>query len=181
TLPTSAPTAIPPLVYRVHRSTSQTRYSFSTGFSAKNQTTIVNYTSTLSRFSLAHLNQQTNISSPFISVYDNAAHAEAVARYFGERYQEDTWIISVDPAHFARGPVFRAADLLREGVAEAENANSGSNRKKGKGVVDDGADEWLHWGEYLVMYRIPAQAIRDQTPVAKVGDPLRRGVGVIGG
>ncbi|EUC48250.1 hypothetical protein COCMIDRAFT_71786, partial [Bipolaris oryzae ATCC 44560] len=182
---TTAPTAIPPLVYRVHRSTSQTRYSFSTGFSAKNQTTIVNYTSALSRFGLAHLNQQTNISSPFISVYDNAAHAEAVARYFGERYQEDTWVVSVDPAHFARGPVFRAADLLREGGGvEAENgggSGSSSDRKKGRGVARDGSDEWLHWGEYLVMYRIPAQAIRDQTPVAKVGDPLRRGVGVIGG
>ncbi|KAJ5063267.1 hypothetical protein J3E72DRAFT_147586, partial [Bipolaris maydis] len=164
---TTAPTAIPPLVYRVHRSNSQTRYSFSTGFSAKNQTTIVNYTSALSRFGLAHLNQQTNISSPFISVYDSAAHAEAVARYFGERYQEDTWVVSVDPAHFARGPVFWAADLLREG--------------KGGVVVEDAVDEWLHWGEYLVMYRIPAQAIRDQTPVSKVGDPLRRGVGVIGG
>ncbi|KAJ5028493.1 hypothetical protein PSV08DRAFT_349352 [Bipolaris maydis] len=181
---TTAPTAIPPLVYRVHRSNSQTRYSFSTGFSAKNQTTIVNYTSALSRFGLAHLNQQTNISSPFISVYDSAAHAEAVARYFGERYQEDTWVVSVDPAHFARGPVFWAADLLREGGAEAESGKgSRSNRKKGKGgvVVEDAVDEWLHWGEYLVMYRIPAQAIRDQTPVSKVGDPLRRGVGVIGG
>ncbi|USP80944.1 hypothetical protein yc1106_08218 [Curvularia clavata] len=175
---TSAPTAIPPLVYRVHRSGSQTRYSFSTGFSAKNQTTIVNYTSALSRFGLAHLNQQTNISSPFISVYDNLAHAEAVARYFGERYEEDTWVVTVDPAHFARGPVFRAADLLRkEASDEIECSN---NKKKGRGLGDV-ADEWLHWGEYLVMYRIPAQAIRDQTPIAKVGDQKRKGVGVIGG
>lgn len=82
--------------------------------------------------------------------------------------------------------MFRAADLLREGGeggAESGSSNSSGssgNRNKGKGAVD-GADEWLHWGEYLVMYRIPAQAIRDQTPVAKVGDPLRRRVGVIGG
>ncbi|RAR01558.1 hypothetical protein DDE82_006440 [Stemphylium lycopersici] len=169
--PASAPTAIPPLVYRVHRTTSQTRYSFSTGFSAKNQTTIVNYTSALSRFGLAHLYQQTNISSPFISVYDNLAHAEAVARHFGERYTEDTWVVTVDPAHFARGPVFRAADLLKDGGEDVGG-------KKGKGVGE--IDEWLHWGEYLVMYRIPAQAIRDQTPVAKVGDQRWRAVGVIG-
>jgi hypothetical protein len=169
---------IPPLVYRVHRSTSQTRYSFSTGFSAKNQTTIVNYTSALSRFGLAHLNQQTNISSPFISVYDNVAHAEAVARYFGEKYAEDTWVVTVDPAHFARGPVFRAADLLKERASG--EMDCGSSNKKGKEEVD-AVDDWLHWGEYLVMYRIPAQAIRDQTPIAKVGDQRRRGVGVIGG
>jgi hypothetical protein len=53
---------------------SQTRYAFSTGFgNAIVQTTIVNYTSALSGFGLAHLNQQTNISFPFISVYDNMA------------------------------------------------------------------------------------------------------------
>ncbi|EOA90684.1 uncharacterized protein SETTUDRAFT_63263, partial [Exserohilum turcica Et28A] len=153
------------------------RYSFSTGFSAKNQTTIVNYTSALSRFGLAHLRQQTNISSPFISVYDSLAHAEAVARYFGDRYMEDTWVVTVDPAHFARGPVFRAADLLRD--ANACEAQGGA--KGGKKGADAAADQWLHWGEYLVMYRIPAQAIRDQTPIAKVGDQRCRAVGVIGG
>ncbi|KAI4910909.1 hypothetical protein J4E90_007166 [Alternaria incomplexa] len=158
-----APTAIPTLVYRVHRTSSQTRYAFSTGFSSKNQTTIVNYTSALSRFGLAHLNQQTNISSPFISVYDNLAHAEAVAKHFGERYGEDTWVVTVDPAHFARGPVFRAADLLKDAAG-------------GKEV----AEEWLHYGEYLVMYRIPPQAIRDETPVCR-GTAQRRTVGVIGG
>ena len=30
----------------------------------------------------------------------------------------------------------------------------------------EGADEWLHWGEYLVMYRIPSQAIREEVKVA---------------
>ena len=100
-------------MYRIHRTSAQTRYSFSTGFSAKNHTTILNYTSALSRFGLAHLNQQTNISSPFISVYDNLAHAEKVARHWAETWGEEVLLVSVDTRHFARGPVFRAADLLK--------------------------------------------------------------------
>ncbi|KAF2023910.1 hypothetical protein EK21DRAFT_118324 [Setomelanomma holmii] len=170
--PTSAPTAIPPLVYRVHHTSAQTRYAFSTGFSAKNQTTILNYTSALSRFGLAHLHQQTNISSPFISVYDNLAHAEAVARRFAAKYGEDTLVVTVDTAHLARGPVFRAADLLKDG--------GGASNGDGKGR-EKGGEEWLHWGEYLVMYRIPAQAVRDQTPVARGEDQEWRTVGVIDG
>ncbi|KAA8619189.1 hypothetical protein PtrSN002B_006240 [Pyrenophora tritici-repentis] len=140
--PSPSPTSIPALVYRVHRPSSQTRYTPTTGFSAKNHTTILNHTSCLSRFSLAHLNQQTNISSPFISVYDNRAHADAVANYFARSYGEDTCVVTVDTRHLARGPVFRAKDLLKEGMG--------------------GTDEWLHWGEYLVMYRIPPQAIREE-------------------
>jgi hypothetical protein len=100
-------------VYRIHRPSAQTRYSFSTGFSAKNHTTILNYTSALSRFGLAHLNQQTNISSPFISVYDNLAHAEQVAKHWADKWGEEVLVVSVDTRHFARGPVFRAADLLK--------------------------------------------------------------------
>jgi hypothetical protein len=157
---TSAPATIPLLVYRVHRASAQTRYAFSTGFSAKNQTTILNYTSALSRFGVAHLNQQTNISSPFISVFDNLTHAENVAKDFAHIYGEDTFVVTVDTRHLARGPVFRAADLLKDGKSDEQS-------------------EWLHWGEYLVMYRIPAQAIRDQTPVAKGEDQKWRTVGVI--
>lgn len=149
----------------MHRASAQTRYAFSTGFSAKNQTTILNYTSALSRFGLAHLHQQTNISSPFISVYDNLAHAENVAKHFATKYGEDTLVVTVDTRHFARGPVFRAADLIKEGA-----------RVEGRE-----GDEWLHWGEYLVMYRIPAQAIHNQTPVARGADQKWRTVGVIGG
>lgn len=100
-------------MYRIHRASAQTRYSFSTGFAAKNQTTILNYTSALSRFGLAHLTQQTNISSPFISVYDCLAHAENVAQYLAEKWSEEVLVVSVDTGHFARGPVFRAADLLK--------------------------------------------------------------------
>ncbi|KAF2130781.1 hypothetical protein P153DRAFT_287611, partial [Dothidotthia symphoricarpi CBS 119687] len=146
------------------------RYAFGTGFSAKNQTTILNYTSALSRFGLAHLTQQTNISSPFISVYDSLAHAERVARFFSEKYGEDTYVVTVDTRHFARGPVFRAADLLRDGEGEGKEKEKGEERA-----------QWLHWGEYLVMYRIPAQAIRDQTPVAQGENQKWRAVGVIGG
>ncbi|KZM21519.1 uncharacterized protein EKO05_0006254 [Ascochyta rabiei] len=156
------PTVIPALVYRVHRTSAQTRYSFATGFSAKNQTTILNYTSALSRFGLAHLHQQTNISSPFVSVYDDLAHAHNVAQHWADVYGEETWVVSVDTRHFARGPVFRAADLLKDAS------------------VDHG-DAWLHWGEYLVMYRVPAQAIRDQTPVGRGKAQAWRAVGVIGG
>lgn len=100
-------------MYRVQRTIAQTRYSFSTGFTAKNQTTILNYTSALSRFGLAHLNRQTNISSPFISVYDDLSHAENVAKYLAETFSEEVLVVSVDTRHFARGPVFRAADLLK--------------------------------------------------------------------
>jgi hypothetical protein len=97
-------------------------------------------------------------------VYDNLTHAEAVAKHFGEKFGEDTWVVTVDTRHFARGPVFRAADLLKDG----------------EGKLKEG-DEWLHWGEYLVMYRVPAQAIRGQTPIARGGDQRWRAVGVIGG
>ncbi|PVI06837.1 hypothetical protein DM02DRAFT_491944, partial [Periconia macrospinosa] len=132
------------------------RYAFSTGFSAKNHTTILNYLSALSRFGLAHLTRQTNISSPFISVYDDKKHAEAVARYFAEVYEEDTVVVTVDTRYFARGPVFRAVDLV------------------------EGSKGWLHWGEYLVMYRIPPQAIRDETVVGRGHAQKWKGVGVIG-
>jgi hypothetical protein len=92
-----------------------------------------------------------------------------VAKHFGERYGENTWVVTVDTRHFARGPVFRAADLLKD----VDVSVGGGKGKEG--------DEWLHWGEYLVMYRIPAQAIRDQTPVARGGDQRWKVVGVIGG
>jgi hypothetical protein len=92
-------------------------------------------------------------------VYDNLAHAENVARHWADKYGEETWVVTVDTRHFARGPVFRAADLLKDGEAA----------------------EWLHWGEYLVMYRVPAQAIRDQTPVGRGKVEGWRAVGCIGG
>lgn len=162
-------------MYRVHHNSAQTRYTFSTGFTAKNQTTVLSYTSALSRFGLAHLNHQTNISSPFISVYDNQGHAENVARHLSQKYGEDTCVVKIDTQHLARGPLFRAADLLSE--ANSEEAGG----KSGREMESKEMREWLHWGEYLVMYRIPAQAVRDQTPIARGADQRWRTVGAIGG
>ncbi|KAJ4297887.1 hypothetical protein N0V90_005786 [Kalmusia sp. IMI 367209] len=150
------------IVYRVHRAGAQTRYSFSTGFAAKNQTTIVNFPSIRDRFGLAHLNQQTNISSPFVSVYKSLSHAEAVARHFAERYNEDTYVVTIDTNHLPRGPVFWAATILTGQDLSAEQ-------------------KWLHEGEYLVMYRIGPQAIRDQTLVVKRDTQGWRAPGVVGG
>jgi hypothetical protein len=135
----------------VHHPSAQTRYNFSTGFSAKNQTTILNYLSALSRFGL-------------ISVYDSLAHAEKVARHFAAKYGEDTRVVTLDTSYLARGPVFRAADLLKDDEG-------------GKGKD---ADEWLHWGEYLVMYRVPAQAVRVETEIVRAAEQSWKVVGVIG-
>lgn len=165
------PTAIPDRFYRVHHEKAQTLYDFGTGFSAKNQTTILNYTTSLCRFGLAHIHQQTNISSPFISVYDNLAHAEHVARNWAQHKQHATFVVTIDTRHLARGPIFRAADLLR-GESERNEVNLSSREAAG--------NEWLHWGEYLVLYRIPPQAVQNQTPIAQGVDQNWRTVGVIG-
>lgn len=93
-------------------------------------------------------------------------HAENVAKHWTQKFNEDTFVVTVDTQHLARGPVFRAADLLKDADIDSKEAEG---------------NEWLHWGEYLLMYRIPAQAIRDQTPVARGEDRRRRTVGVIGG
>ncbi|KAH9875383.1 hypothetical protein J1614_004875 [Plenodomus biglobosus] len=184
TTPPPPPPSIPPLVYRIHHPSSQTRYSFATGFSAKNHTTILAFTTSLSRFGLAHLHQQTNISSPFISVYDDRAHAEAVARSMAPVWREDALLVTVDTRYLARGPVFRAVDLLREvgdGEAGMAKARPGAEAKRGGPGMGGLDEEALHRGEYLVMYRIPAQAVRDQTVVARGEDQGWRAVGVIGG
>ena len=80
----------------------------------------------------------------------------------------------VDTRYLARGPVFRAVDLLREGEGEGGWASA-----RGVAAAERGA-EWLHRGEYLVMYRIPAQAVRDETVVFRVEKQGWRAVGVIG-
>jgi hypothetical protein len=92
-------------------------------------------------------------------VYDNLARAELVARHFSAKYVgEEVWIVTIDTNYLARGPVFRAADIL-------------------KGKVEK--DGWLHEGEYLVMYTVPRQAIRSETLVAK-GGGKEGTVGLIG-
>ncbi|KAH7122227.1 hypothetical protein B0J11DRAFT_463794, partial [Dendryphion nanum] len=148
-LPAShVPESIPTTVYRVHRPSAQTKYSFASGFRSKNQTTILNQLSMLNNFALAHLHGQTNISSPFISVYDDQAHAERMAIYLSNKFGEEMTVVAVDTRHFARGPVFRAADLLG-----------------GKDVEMAATDSEIHRGEYLIMYKIPPQAIRTETAV----------------
>lgn len=132
----TAPAHLPLHVYRVHRPSAQTRYSFGTGFRSKNQTTIVNLLSILNNFGLAHLTAATNISSPLISVYDDPLHAERMAHYISRCYGEETWVVKVDTRHLARGPVFRAANLLEESWREKEE----------KGEVVTEAERELHRG-----------------------------------
>jgi hypothetical protein len=160
------PTSIPARVYRVNRPGSQTRYTYGTGFTAKNHTTILNSPLLVDRFGNAHLNEQTNISSPLISVYDNLAHAELVAHYLAKKHGERTTVVTIDTSRWARGPVFRAADILRNRGEEL----SAENR-------------FMHQGEYLVMYNIPREAIVTETPVGTATNTMwsTRGVGVIGG
>ncbi|KAF2708433.1 hypothetical protein K504DRAFT_434913 [Pleomassaria siparia CBS 279.74] len=158
----TTPTQIPARVYRVNRPGSQTRYSYGTGFSAKNHTTILNSPFLVERFGNAHLSEQTNISSPLISVYDDLAHAECVAHYLAKKHGEKTMVVTIDTSRWARGPVFRAVNILKDRELTAE-------------------ERFLHQGEYMVMYNIPREAIVTQTPVGHGADAQWKGVGVIGG
>jgi hypothetical protein len=159
------PTSIPARVYRIDRPGSQTRYTYGTGFTAKNHTTILNSPFLVDRFGNAHLNEQTNISSPLISVYDNLAHAEQVAHYLVKKHGERTTVVTIDTSRWARGPVFRAADILRN-----------------RGEELSAKERFMHQGEYMVMYNIPREAIVTETPIAYAADAMHstRGVGVIG-
>ncbi|KAF2114695.1 hypothetical protein BDV96DRAFT_522445, partial [Lophiotrema nucula] len=139
----STPKVIPQSVYRVQHTKMQTKYSFSEGFRAKNQTTILNQCSNLSNFGVAHLNHQTNISSPFISVYASQCHAYSIAEQMARNLGEKVSVVEVDTGYLARGPVFRAEDVIGERIAQW-----GEEERR------------LHHTEYLIMYRIPAQAIR---------------------
>ena len=67
--------------------------------------------------------------------------------------------MTIDTNHLSRGPVFWAANLL-----------------VGQELTQ--TQVWLHEGEYLCLYRISPQAIRDQTPVVRRES---RSCGVIGG
>ncbi|CBX93480.1 predicted protein [Plenodomus lingam JN3] len=101
-------------------------------------------------------------------------------------WAEDVWIVSVDTNYLARGPVFRAVDLLRgeEGEERGKRGKGRAGRRdsaRGDGGVGELDDETLHRGEYLVMYRIPPQAVRDQTVVARGEGQGWRAVGGMGG
>lgn len=145
TSPTSTPPNIPPFVYRVQLPNSRTSYAFNLGLRAKNQTTILNTTSLISQFTLAHINAQTNVSSPLIALYDNFAHAERVASYFAEKLGCQVKVVTIDTKYLGRGPVFWARDIIKE-------------REK---------TEWLHSGELLVTYQIPVRALTAETPVGR--------------
>ncbi|KAF2258746.1 hypothetical protein CC78DRAFT_593994 [Lojkania enalia] len=147
---TTPPARIPSSVYRVQHAKMQTLYAFAAGFRSKNRSTILNERTLLGTFSVAHLTRQTNISSPFISVYDSLPHAEAVAEMWSGKCGEQCFVVTIDTNYLARGPVFRAADLLGERESEMSEE-----------------ERWLHKGEYLFLYRIPAEAIRVQTPVGR--------------
>ncbi|KAF2792771.1 hypothetical protein K505DRAFT_192763, partial [Melanomma pulvis-pyrius CBS 109.77] len=155
----TTPTQIPSHVYRVDRPGSQTRYSYGTGFRAKNHTTILNSPLLVDRFGIAHLDEQTNVSSPLISVYDNLEHAQDIAHLFAKKHGERTTVVMIDTSRWARGPVFRAADLLK-------------NRE----LTDE--EMFLHQGEYLVMYNVPREAIVSEIPVAYGDDAMWKTVGV---
>lgn len=93
--------------------------------------------------------------------------------------------MEIDTQYLARGPVLRAADLLREeekglqeivGSGRRDSAVSGGNG----GVQGREAEHsaWLHEGEYLFMYSIPIQAVRGHTVVSR--GEVRRGSGGVG-
>lgn len=83
--------------------------------------------------------------------------------YMSEKYGEETTVVAVDTRHFARGPIFRAADLLAGRESEMT------------------LEEWeIHQGEYLVMYKIPAQAIRTETAVGRRRSTMPSLIGAIG-
>jgi hypothetical protein len=71
-----------------------------------------------------------------------------MAHYFAQLYREETTIVRIDTSHLARGPLFRAANLL--------DWNTLSDM-----------DKMLHQGEYLIMYKVPPQAITVETPIGR--------------
>lgn len=162
----NVPERIPDTVYRVQLPNAQTKYSFSEGFRAKNQTTILSTPHLVDRFGMAHLRHQTNISSPFISVYTDLAHATHVAQRLSERYGTACKLVSIDTRHFARGPLFRAADVLKNASEDVKNAHPIPLE-----------DDFMHQYEYLVQYRIPAQALINEEPVGQTMEPAWKAVG----
>ncbi|KAF2200522.1 hypothetical protein GQ43DRAFT_70119 [Delitschia confertaspora ATCC 74209] len=141
------PTAVPRTVYRVDYMSSQTTFNKTDGFRARNQTTIINTPSTLQKYAMPHLAWQTNFSSPFISVFADKQHAERWARTFAEKNGDKCYVVSVDTTKLARGPIFRAADLLAD-------------------VELSPAEESMHFSEYLVLHRIPGMALIEEIIVS---------------
>jgi hypothetical protein len=147
--PEPPPTVVPKTVYRVDYSGSQTTFSPTAGFLARNQSTIINTPQQIQRFAIPHLLWQSNISSPFISVFADKEHAERWARDLAERNNSNSlyYVVAIDTEKLARGPIFRAADILA-------------------GRVLSEMEEGLHFSEYLVLHRIPGQALREEIIVS---------------
>jgi hypothetical protein len=146
---------LPQYLYRVHRTGAQTYYDFSHGFKAKFQKAILSHKMDTDRQARDHLTGRTNIASPFISAYADASRAEAVAKYFADKYQTNTSVVKINTQHLARGPIWRAIDILA-------------------GVTLNSMDHWLHEGEYLIFLKVPPEAIVSETFIHKRG--LRREV-----
>lgn len=147
-LQTPVPTSIPSTFYRVGYAGSQTSFSPTVGFRARNIRTIIANTQQLHFYASAHFNWASNIISPFISVFADRTHAECWARGFSERNGgKECYVVAISTAALGRGPIFRTADLIDAGVQSPMEASQ-------------------HWSEYLVLYRIPVAALIDEVVVS---------------
>ncbi|OCK88641.1 uncharacterized protein K441DRAFT_700360 [Cenococcum geophilum 1.58] len=147
-LQTPVPTSIPSTFYRVGYAGSQTSFSPTVGFRARNIPTIIANTQQLHFYASAHFNWASNIISPFISVFADRMHAECWARGFSERNGgKECYVVAVSTAALGRGPIFLAADLIDAGVQSPMEASQ-------------------HWSEYLVLYCIPVAALIDEVVVS---------------
>lgn len=107
----------------------------------------------MTRFAAAHIEGATNISSPFISVYDSQAHAERIAHHMTATNTENDYffVVEIDTRRLGRGPVIRAANYLHLLPPELR--------------MDPNTRE-IHRGEYLLQYTIPVEAIVREIHVA---------------
>ncbi|KAF2190784.1 hypothetical protein K469DRAFT_560036 [Zopfia rhizophila CBS 207.26] len=155
---------LPHLVYRVDYPTAQTTYNPSSGFRAKNQTTILSTTFTLKTTLIPHLTWATNRSSPFISVFSSKSHAEQWARHLSaQKGGMRCYVLTINTRMLGRGPVFRAEDWVGEVVEGGE----------GMGGRELTEWSWNHEGEYLIMYKIPKEAIVDELDVGGEDEVFR--------
>ncbi|KAF2745954.1 hypothetical protein M011DRAFT_128070 [Sporormia fimetaria CBS 119925] len=145
----SPPSCLPPYVYRLHFPTSQTKYPDETGgFRSKNQSTHPQRLDRARTFATAHLKGQTNVSSPFVSVFDNLNHAKTMALSYAQHLDMEITLVTIDTTRLARGPIFRAQDVLRPS--------------------DAGWDHPMHKGEYLLLHRVPGHACVEEMYVGRV-------------
>ncbi|OCL03178.1 hypothetical protein AOQ84DRAFT_227877 [Glonium stellatum] len=155
-LQTVVPTSIPSALYRVDYPGSQTSFSPTEGFRARNMHTIIANVQQLHFYASAHFNWASNISSPFISVFADRTRAEHWACGFSEGDGgKECYVVAISTAALGRGPIFRAADLIGAGVQSPIVASQ-------------------HWSEYLVLYRVPVAALINEI-VISAGPQLQNG------